>query len=75
MDLEFRRFEQDVGPVGLPIELAVVMVGAAARQATSQTARTEAQIEQSRRTDRLNAFRTGAFNTAMAAALITWKEE
>lgn len=44
MDLSFSRFEADVQIVALPPDLAVLMVGVAARQAASPTAQVQARL-------------------------------
>jgi hypothetical protein len=75
VDLGFRRFEQDGDAGVMPAELAVLMIGAAARQAMSPTARIEARIDRAARSLVSGAAGRGAFNADVAAALITWKEE
>lgn len=45
MDLSFDRFEQDTHVALLPQDLAVLLVGVAARQALSPTAQTQVGIE------------------------------
>lgn len=66
MDLGFNRWEQgDAASAGF----AVLLVGIAARQAASPTARAQAQIERRRiPADRLRP-RGGAFSASVAAAL------
>ena len=44
MDLSFSRFEADVTVTALPPDLAVLMVGVAARQAASPTAMLQARL-------------------------------
>ena len=46
MDLSFARFEQDATVTVLPADLAVLLVGVAARQAMSPTALLQARIDQ-----------------------------
>ncbi len=45
LDLSFARFEHDAQVTLLPPELAVLLVGVAARQAASPTAMVQARIE------------------------------
>ncbi|RYG78365.1 MAG: hypothetical protein EON59_17055 [Alphaproteobacteria bacterium] len=59
----------------LPIELAVLFVGVAARQAASQTARAQARLTVSLPVDALLAPVHGAFHRAAALALRRWQRE
>lgn len=69
MDLSFSRLEADVTVTALPPDLAVLMVGVAARQAASPTAIMQAAlITFDARTDRF-APAHGAFNFAVARLL------
>lgn len=69
VDLSFSRFEADVTVVALPPDLAVLMVGVAARQASSPTAMMQAAlVTQDLRPDRF-APAHGAFNFAVARLL------
>lgn len=68
MDLSFSRFEADGTVVALPPDLAVLMVGIAARQAASPTALMQARLPVFSRRDRL-APAHGAFNHAVAVLL------
>ena len=69
VDLSFSRFEADVTVTALPPDLAVLMVGVAARQAASPTAMMQAALVTSdARTDRF-APEHGAFNVAVARLL------
>lgn len=69
MDLSFSRFEADGTVVALPPDLAVLMIGIAARQAASPTALVQARLHvPSHRRDRL-APAHGAFNHAVAVLL------
>lgn len=74
MDLSFSRFEFDAPLTVLPPDLAVMMVGIAARQAASPTAGFQARLL--RRPDARSLFAPlhGAFNSDMVAALMRWKE-
>ncbi len=75
MDLSFSRFEHDGRVTGLPPDLAVLMVGVAARQAASPTAMIHARLASGRAAASLFAPAHGAFNQAVAAMFTRWKEE
>ena len=75
MDLSFSRFEQDSTVTALPGDLAVLMVGIAARQATSPTALIESRTTLPFVTPMLLQPAHGAFNRAMAATIRQWKQE
>ncbi|WP_353205195.1 hypothetical protein [Sphingomonas sp.] len=69
MDLSFSRFEADATVVALPPDLAVLMVGIAARQAASPTAMVQAHLSAPDvQSDRF-AQAHGAFNHAVARLL------
>ena len=74
MDLSFAPFDRDAELHQLPGDLATLMIGVAQRQGASPTAL--AQIRWSAATDPL-LFQPlhGAFNGAMAAAMIRWGKE
>jgi hypothetical protein len=74
MDLSFARFEHDAPLVTLPPDLAVMMVGIAARQAASPTAMYQSHLLPPVAED-LFAPAHGAFNVAVAAALVSRQEE
>jgi hypothetical protein len=75
MDLSFPRFDRDHEVTVMPGDLAVLMVGVAARQAASVTAAAQAAITRGPMADpRLFAPLDGAFNGPMAGALVRWKE-
>jgi hypothetical protein len=81
VDLSFSRFEHDSRVTGLPPDLAVLMVGVAARQAASPTAMIHARL--SSRVDASGACQPpfahvyasghGAFNARVAAMFTRWK--
>ena len=73
MDLSFPPFDRAVELTVLPGDLAVLMVGVAARQAASPTAIRQAGFLASRVHPRLFAPLDGAFNGPMAAAIIGWR--
>ena len=75
MDLSFARMDREVAVTAMPIELAVLLVGVAARQAASPTARAQARLAIAAPVDALLAPMHGAFHRAVARALIRWQQE
>ena len=75
MDLSFARLDRDVAVTAMPIELAVLLVGVAARQAASPTARIQARLSMAAPVDALLAPLHGAFHRAAALALTRWQQE
>jgi len=75
VDLSFSRFEPDCTAIALSGDLAVLLVGIAARQSTSPTALLAARVTIPVLTDQLFAPAHGAFNRAMAATIRSWKQE
>ncbi|WP_322965807.1 hypothetical protein [Sphingomonas fuzhouensis] len=73
MDLSFNRFDRDTELTVLPPDLAVLMVGATARQAASPTAAVQAGFARVSPDPILFAPLDGAFNGTMAKALSGWK--
>ncbi len=69
MDISFSRFEADVTVVALPPDLAVLMVGVAARQAASPTAMIQAGLTGPQRAPDWFAPVHGAFNLCVAQML------
>lgn len=69
VDLSFSRFEADVTVVALPPDLAVLMVGVAARQAASPTAMAQASLPAPDCVPDWFAPAHGAFNLAVAHML------
>lgn len=69
MDLSFSRFEADGTVTALPPDLAVLMVGVAARQAASPTALLQARLPAQDRVHDWFAPAHGAFNRAVAQGL------
>lgn len=59
----------------MPPDLAVLLVGIAARQATSPTARTESALDRIGAEAGGNRPRTGAFDAAMARLIVEWGPE
>ncbi|WP_374138169.1 hypothetical protein [Sphingomonas sp.] len=78
MDLSFSRFELDGTAIALPGDLAVLMVGIAARQATSPTAMIESRTARMTMPvaipDLLHPA-DGAFNRIMATTICRWNQE
>ena len=78
MDLSFARFDRHTELSVVPGDLAVLMVGVAARQAASPTAAIQARVapaspQGGAATDPSPlAPADGAFNGAMAAAITRW---
>ncbi len=75
MDLSFPRFDRDVELTVLPGDLAVLIVGIAARQAASPTAVVQAAFAREQPDPKLFAPLHGAFNGPMATALMRWKDQ
>jgi hypothetical protein len=75
VDLSYFRFEHDPSAAGLPPELAVLMVGVVARQASSPTAVTQARITPDAGGDAVFTPVLGAFDERTAARIRRWKEE
>jgi hypothetical protein len=80
LDLSFSRFVSDGEVTALPGDLAVLMVGVAARQAASPTALAHAGSVRATSgygsaDPRLFAPLDGAFNGPMAARLGRWRQE
>jgi hypothetical protein len=81
VDLSFSRFEHDSRVTGLPPDLAVLMVGVAARQAASPTAMIHARLSSGIDASgagahpfaHLCASDHGAFNARVAAMFTRWK--
>lgn len=69
MDLSFARLERGVAVTALPVDLAVLLAGASARQAASATARVHARVTMAGVGAGLLAPRHGAFHPGVAAAL------
>jgi hypothetical protein len=78
MDLSY-RFDRAVfdraAVTAIPTELAILMVGVAARQAASPTARLQSDLDAAPAAGSLLVPAHGAFNHAVAAALTGWKPQ
>ena len=75
MDLSFARLDRDFAVTAMPTELAVLLVGVAARQAASPTARAQAGLTVSAPADLLLAPIHGAFHALVAGTLTRWQQE
>lgn len=75
MDLNFSRFEHDTSIAHRPPDLGVILVGVAARQASSATAVLNARQRVTKRPERLLDSAQGAFNRPVAAMMAAWREE
>ena len=85
MDLSFARLDRDFAVTAMPTELAVLLVGVAARQAASPTARAQARLMVTTPMVALLAPVNGAFHRltalaltghrASAQALTRWQQE
>jgi hypothetical protein len=74
LDLSFNRFDRDAELTVLPPDLAVLMVGATARQAASHTAVVQAGFVRGAPDPALFAPLDGAFNGPMARLLAHWNK-
>ena len=74
MDLCFNRFDRDAELTVLPPDLAVLMVGATARQAASRTAAVQAGFVRGTADPVLFAPLDGALNGPMARHLARWNK-
>ena len=75
MDLSFARLDRDVAVTAMPTELAVLLVGVAARQAASPTACAQTRLALVAPADTLLAPAHGAFHRAAALTLRRRQEE
>ena len=77
MDLSFTRFDRASELSKLPADLAVLMVGVAARQAASATAGAQIELAQASAPDAPVPFAPadGRFSADTARALAEWKDE
>jgi len=75
LDLSFSDFDKQAEMTALPADLSVLMVGIAARQANSATARVNARIVGFATAGSLLAPCDGHFNARVAAMLIRWRKE
>jgi len=75
VDLSYLRFEHDASVAVLPPDLAVLLVGVAARQAASPTARTQARFAPTVRADLPFRPPSGAFDERQAVRIERWRQE
>jgi len=75
VDLSFPRFDKDARVTALPADLAVLLVGIAARQATSPTALIQQRQPGTEGDKSLFETEKGAFSAATAASIADWKRE
>lgn len=75
VDLHFGQFDLRAQPARHPLSLPLLMAGVAARQATSATARLEVRRRHATGAGAQGMFGTGAFNAAVARAIMNWKGE
>ncbi|MBN8809618.1 MAG: hypothetical protein J0I47_15470 [Sphingomonas sp.] len=75
MDLSYLRFEHDARAAVLPPDLAVLLVGVAARQAASPTARAQAVFDRPVALDLPFRPAGGAFDVRQAERLRRWDTE
>jgi hypothetical protein len=74
VDLSFARLDRDIAVTAMPTELAVLLVGIAARQAASFTASAQARLLAGTPGRGLLDPVHGAFHRAAARALTRWQE-
>jgi hypothetical protein len=75
VDLSFARLDRNTAVTALPTELAVLLVGVAARQAASPTACSQARLTGATDEVDLLAPEHGAFHRATALTLSRWQHE
>lgn len=75
MDLSFARSDRDTAVTALPTELAVLLVGVAARQAASPTAAAQARLAFVAVAADLLAPEHGAFHRTVALSLTRRQHE
>lgn len=75
MDLSYLRFEHDASVAVLPPDLAVLLVGIAARQAASPTAMMHMLFAPTVIADLPFRPRSGAFDARQAVRIERWRQE
>ena len=75
MDLSYLRFEHDASVAVLPPDLAVLLVGVAARQAASPTAMIQAQVAPAVAIELPFRPVSGAFDEGQAVRIARWRQE
>ena len=74
MDLSYLRFEHDASVAILPPDLAVLLVGVAARQVTSPTALVQSRLTPLAISSSPFHPASGAFDARQAARIERWSE-
>jgi hypothetical protein len=75
VDLSYLRFEHDASVAVLPPDLAVLLVGVAARQAASPTAMVQSQVAPTMPADSPFRPQAGAFDERQAERIERWTQE
>ena len=75
MDLSYLRFEHDASVAILPPDLAVLLVGVAARQAASPTAALQHRFAPTVWADLPFRPASGAFDERQAVRIERWRQE
>jgi hypothetical protein len=75
VDLSYLRFEHDASVAVLPPDLAVLLVGVAARQAASPTALAHTRFAPQVTDESIFSPPSGAFDAAVAARIFEWRQE
>lgn len=75
MDLSYLRFEHDTSVAILPPDLAVLLVGVAARQAASPTAVLQNRLAPAIALESVFHPASGAFDADVAQRLVEWRQE
>jgi hypothetical protein len=75
VDLSYLRFEHDASVAVLPPDLAVLLVGVAARQAASPTAAIQNRLAPSIALESVFHPVSGAFDSGVAQRLFEWRQE
>ncbi|HEX4695644.1 hypothetical protein [Sphingomonas sp.] len=73
MDLSYLRFEHDASVATIPPDLAVLLVGIAARQAASPTAMVQARFAPTVLADLPFRPRSGSFDSRQAVRIARWR--
>jgi hypothetical protein len=75
VDLSYLRFEHDASVAVLPPDLAVLLVGVAARQAASPTAMVHAHVAPAVVANLPFRPQSGAFDERQAVRIERWRQE
>jgi hypothetical protein len=74
VDLAYLRFEHDASVATMPPDLAVLLVGVAARQAASPTAMVQMRFAPTLLADLPFRPRSGAFDSRQAVRIARWRQ-